>query len=139
VTVLVVELGDFADEPCIWMPKNFLNTLATNCSNHAFNISTQPIPSLNGFTLQKFTVGMAVGGSSAVNGMNLVSHTNACLTNGKKTGMVFDRASKADYDAWEDLGNPGWGWDGLYQYFKRVRKPYHGLPALLQFQSLICG
>lgn len=35
--------------------------------------------------------------------------------------MVFDRASKADYDAWEDLGNPGWGWDGLYKYFKKVK------------------
>ena len=34
--------------------------------------------------------------------------------------MVFDRASKLDYDAWEALGNPGWGWDGLYKYFKRV-------------------
>jgi choline dehydrogenase-like flavoprotein len=35
-------------------------------------------------------------------------------------GMVFDRASKADYNSWEDLGNPGWGWDGLFPYFKKV-------------------
>ncbi|KAF2195874.1 GMC oxidoreductase [Zopfia rhizophila CBS 207.26] len=100
-TVLVVELGDFADEPCISMPKNFLNTLATNCSNHAFNVTSRPITDLNGLVVQKYTVGMAVGGSSAVN------------------GMVFHRASKADYNAWEQLGNPGWGWDGLYRYFKK--------------------
>ena len=67
-----------------------------------FNTSSQPIKDLNGFVLDKFIVGMAVGGSSAVN------------------GMVFDRASRADYDAWEALGNPGWGWEGLFPYFKKV-------------------
>ena len=34
-------------------------------------------------------------------------------------GMAFDRASAADYDAWEQLGNPGWGWSGLLPYFKK--------------------
>ncbi|KAF1343514.1 alcohol oxidase [Lizonia empirigonia] len=34
-------------------------------------------------------------------------------------GMAFDRASAADYNAWERLGNPGWGWDGLLPYFKK--------------------
>ena len=33
--------------------------------------------------------------------------------------MAFDRASAADYDAWEQLGNPGWGWSGLLPYFKK--------------------
>ncbi|KAF1362267.1 FAD/NAD(P)-binding domain-containing protein, partial [Lizonia empirigonia] len=33
--------------------------------------------------------------------------------------MAFDRASAADYNAWERLGNPGWGWDGLLPYFKK--------------------
>jgi choline dehydrogenase-like flavoprotein len=34
--------------------------------------------------------------------------------------MVFVRASKADYDAWESLGNLGWRWEGLFPYFKKV-------------------
>ncbi|KAL8804199.1 MAG: hypothetical protein Q9200_005923 [Gallowayella weberi] len=34
-------------------------------------------------------------------------------------GMFFNRGSAADYDGWEDLGNPGWGWKGLLPYFKR--------------------
>jgi len=34
--------------------------------------------------------------------------------------MVFDRGSVADYDRWETLGNPGWGWDGLLPYFRKV-------------------
>jgi hypothetical protein len=27
---------------------------------------------------------------------------------------------QADYDAWVTLGNPGWGWDDLLPYFKKV-------------------
>jgi choline dehydrogenase-like flavoprotein len=46
-------------------------------------------------------VGRVVGGGSVVN------------------GMAFDRASAADYNAWEQLGNPGWGWNGLLPYFKK--------------------
>jgi choline dehydrogenase-like flavoprotein len=34
-------------------------------------------------------------------------------------GMMYDRGSKADFDAWEALGNKGWGWDGLYPFFKK--------------------
>ena len=33
--------------------------------------------------------------------------------------MFFDRGARADYDAWVDLGNPGWGWDDLFPYFKK--------------------
>jgi choline dehydrogenase-like flavoprotein len=33
--------------------------------------------------------------------------------------MFFDRGSAADYNAWEALGNPGWGWDGLLPYFRK--------------------
>lgn len=34
-------------------------------------------------------------------------------------GMAWNRGSNADYDAWEALGNPGWGWAGLGSYFKK--------------------
>jgi choline dehydrogenase-like flavoprotein len=34
-------------------------------------------------------------------------------------GMAFDRASSADYDAWETLGNSGWNWNSLLVYFKK--------------------
>lgn len=47
-------------------------------------------------------VGAVVGGGSQVNGMS------------------FERGSKSDYDSWEDLGNPGWGWDSMFEYFKKA-------------------
>lgn len=37
--------------------------------------------------------------------------------------MVFDRGSKSDFDRWAELGNPGWDYDGLFPYFKKVGKP----------------
>lgn len=49
-----------------------------------------------------FTQGKAVGGSTIVN------------------GLVWTRGSAADFDAWEHLGNPGWGWMDLLPYFRKV-------------------
>ncbi|KAI1209556.1 GMC oxidoreductase [Annulohypoxylon truncatum] len=48
--------------------------------------------------------GKVVGGSTIVN------------------GLVWTRGSAADFDAWEDLGNPGWGWADLLPYFKKSEK-----------------
>lgn len=43
-------------------------------------------------------------------------------------GMFFARGSAGDYDAWENLGNPGWGWEGLLPYFKKVSLLPRSLP-----------
>ncbi|KAK6356710.1 hypothetical protein TWF718_001052 [Orbilia javanica] len=34
--------------------------------------------------------------------------------------MVWDRAAKAEYDAWGDLGNHGWGWGNMIKYMLKV-------------------
>jgi choline dehydrogenase-like flavoprotein len=99
-TILVVELGYFADESCIWMPLNTVSGPNSACAKHRFNISSAPQHEINDL-VYRYSVGSCVGGSSAVN------------------GMVFDRGAKADYDAWEELGNHGWGWSGLFPYFKK--------------------
>lgn len=50
-------------------------------------------------------VGKVVGGSSAVN------------------GMVLQRGTKSDYDAWATLGGKKskWGWKDFLPYLKKVR------------------
>ena len=37
-------------------------------------------------------------------------------------GMVYIRGDKAQYDAWEDLGNKGWNWDSIFPYYTRGEK-----------------
>lgn len=65
-----------------------------------YDIYGAPVPNLGNQTFL-FTVGNVVGGGSYVN------------------GMQFDRGADADYDAWAELGNEGWGWSGLQLYFKK--------------------
>lgn len=72
-----------------------------------FNITSGPEPAMQNRSYA-IRAGAIAGGGSSVNGMTL------------------NRASAGDYDAWELLGNPGWGWDGLLPYFKK--STYFGLP-----------
>lgn len=65
-----------------------------------YDITSAPVDNLGGKTFPVY-VGNVVGGGSVVN------------------GMAFDRASAADYDAWEQLGNIGWNWASLLTYFKK--------------------
>jgi choline dehydrogenase-like flavoprotein len=53
--------------------------------------------------------GKTLGGSSAVN------------------GLVYNRGQRADYDALERLGNPGWGWDEMLPAFLEIED--HALGA----------
>lgn len=64
------------------------------------NHVSEPEPFLNNKTWN-VRIAAVLGGGSIVN------------------GMMYDRGSAADYDAWEKLGNKGWGWKGLYPYFKK--------------------
>ncbi|GAB1319759.1 Glucose-methanol-choline oxidoreductase N-terminal domain-containing protein [Madurella fahalii] len=95
-TVLVIERGYFDDKPEAIVPwyANGLDTSVMIRPRSAPNLK------LNNSTYL-VAVAAVVGGGSVVNGMG------------------FIRGSKADYDAWEELGNPGWGWDSLLPYFRK--------------------
>ncbi|KAF2826690.1 choline dehydrogenase [Ophiobolus disseminans] len=70
-----------------------------NTDNY-YDITSAPEPFMQNKTWSVL-VGNVVGGGSVVN------------------GMQWDRGSDADYDAWEQLGSPGWGYNGLKKYFKK--------------------
>lgn len=54
--------------------------------------------------------GRLPGGSSSVN------------------GMIYVRGDPAEFDHWRDLGNPGWGYQDLLPYFKRMENFTEGDP-----------
>lgn len=68
-----------------------------------YDIHSAPVPALGNQTFL-VTVGNVVGGGSFVN------------------GMQFDRGADADYDAWAELGNKGWDWQGLKPYFMKMSR-----------------
>lgn len=65
-----------------------------------WNFTTVPQVNVNNRVLGAAR-GRVLGGSSALN------------------LMTYDRASKSEYDAWEDLGNPGWNWKNMVAYMKK--------------------
>lgn len=68
-----------------------------------WNYLSEPDPFLANLTY-KGLAGKVLGGGSIVN------------------GMLFGIAAAADYDAWEALGNKGWGWKGVQPYLKKATK-----------------
>lgn len=59
---------------------------------------------------------------NGLNGRTSIVYSAAVVGGGTVVNaMFFNRGSKADWDSWEHLGNPGWNWEGLLPYFKKVR------------------
>ncbi|KAJ4344337.1 hypothetical protein N0V95_006128 [Ascochyta clinopodiicola] len=95
-SVLVLETGPITEDINTIIPASGFDINAAM----QYNIDSAPDAALEG-TSTGVLIGRVVGGGSVIN------------------GMAFDRASAADYNAWEQLGNPGWGWNGLLPYFKK--------------------
>ncbi|MCV7282400.1 GMC family oxidoreductase N-terminal domain-containing protein [Mycolicibacterium flavescens] len=105
ISVLLIESGGKDRSPLIRIPKGFGKILGDDKLTWHFPV--RPIgPSNN---VEEWVRGRTLGGSSAVN------------------GMVYNRGSRADYDAMESLGNPGWGWDTILPIFRKIEN--HSLGA----------
>ena len=92
VSVCVLEAGPAVfNEPTINVPGRFGQSLG---GQYDWQFATTPQPGLGNRSLP-WARGKVLGGSSALN------------------FMAWTRPNKEDLDAWEALGNKGWGWDGL--------------------------
>ncbi|CAE6515749.1 unnamed protein product [Rhizoctonia solani] len=102
VTVGVIEAGQYiVDDPLIDTPQLFGQTQGNDKYDWKFESVAQPGLNNRAMAMPR---GKVLGGSSAI-----------AL---KLNYMAFDRASKAEYDAWATLGSSGWNWDGIVPYMK---------------------
>jgi choline dehydrogenase len=111
-SVLLVEAGpDYGANASDW-PEDLLFPQQQPLTSHSWGLHDAG----NGNFLPRARI---LGGSSSV---------NACY---------WIRGSAVDFDEWEALGNPGWGFDGLLPYFQRAEAdpiggPLHGTDGPVQ-------
>jgi choline dehydrogenase len=94
--VLLIEAGPPDRKREIHVPAMFSKLFRSEVD---WNFSTEPQEHLNGRRLY-WPRGKMLGGTSSMN------------------AMIYARGARADYDAWRDWGNPGWGFDDLQPLFK---------------------
>jgi choline dehydrogenase len=74
---------------------------------------TEPVPGLAGRP-SYWPRGRVLGGSSSIN------------------AMVYSRGQPQDFDGWEAMGSPGWGWEDVLPVYKKMEDhalgagPHHG-------------
>jgi choline dehydrogenase len=103
--VLLLEAGPPADKFWVNTPAGMAKLYFHKELN--WNYFTAPMPALRNRKMY-WPRGKALGGSSSIN------------------GMIFIRGHRNDFDSWRDLGNPGWGYDDLLPYFKKMEHNERG-------------
>ncbi|KAI8347642.1 alcohol oxidase [Blakeslea trispora] len=99
VTVAVLESGPNAENQfVIYAPGMYGQAVGSELCPL---LPTVPQEGMNNRSLTIAT-GRLLGGGSAIN------------------GLVWTRGGLKDYDAWEELGNPGWNGEEMFKYFKKV-------------------
>ena len=106
--VLLLEAGQRDNYLWIHIPVGYLYCIGNPRTDWRY--STEAEAGLNGRSLL-YPRGRVLGGSSSIN------------------GMIYMRGQKADYQHWQSLGNPGWGWDDVLPYFKKSEDNYRGASA----------
>ncbi|MDT8409310.1 MAG: choline dehydrogenase [Wenzhouxiangellaceae bacterium] len=103
--VLLLEAGPRDWNPFIHMPAGISQLLKFKSLN--WNYCTEPEPGLNNRCLY-WPRGRVLGGSSSIN------------------AMCYVRGHASDYDDWEQMGNPGWGFEDVLPYFCRSEDQVRG-------------
>jgi choline dehydrogenase-like flavoprotein len=108
--VLLLEAGGPDRNPLIHMPAGFTKLTGPSVS---WGFETVPQAQLNDRRMH-YPQGRTLGGSTSIN------------------AMIYIRGHRLDYDGWRDLGNEGWGYDGVLPYFtksennERLANEFHG-------------
>lgn len=104
-SVCLLEAGPRDTHPLIRVPFGILWLMHSRTLNWRYY--TAPQERLNGRRLF-WPRGRTLGGSSSSN------------------AMCYTRGHPADYDAWRDMGNPGWGYADALPHFKRAENRERG-------------
>ena len=107
-SVLVLEAGGQDSHPWVKMPTGIGKMLTD--SRFVWPYRTEKEKELNDQEVY-WPRGRMLGGSSSIN------------------GMIFARGGAHRYNEWRDGNNPGWGFDDLLPYFKRIEDRKGGDPA----------
>lgn len=105
VKVLLLEAGGQDNYAWIHIPVGYLFCIGNPRTDWCFK--TQPQPGLDGRSLN-YPRGKVLGGCSSIN------------------GMIYMRGQSSDYDRWEALGNPGWGWKDVLPLFRKSENHHAG-------------
>ncbi len=103
IRVLLLEAGGTDINPFVASP---LGETAMLERAQDWNFPSEPEPMLNNAKM-KLARGKCLGGSSSIN------------------GQIAFRGHPEDYDEWEHLGNPGWSYQDVLPFFKRM-ETYEG-------------
>ena len=109
--VLLLEAGGSDASPWIRVPVGYARTFTDPHFNWMYR--TEPEPALENRSAF-WPRGKVLGGSSSIN------------------AMVFVRGQPSDYEDWRSAGNPGWGWQDVLPYFRKLEdhawgaSEYHG-------------
>lgn len=111
VSVAVVEAGDSVKHSYnVTQIQDYFANLGTSID---WQYQSVPQEFTNGRVLT-YDSGKALGGTSTIN------------------GATYVRASRAQIDAWEDLGNEGWNWDSLWPYYLKSEHFYPPTPGTVK-------
>ncbi|WP_294622763.1 choline dehydrogenase [uncultured Roseovarius sp.] len=105
IKVVLMEAGGRDWNPWIHIPVGYFKTMHNPSVDWCYR--TEPDPGLNGRQLD-WPRGKVLGGSSSLN------------------GLLYVRGQPEDYDRWQQMGNPGWGWDDVLPLFRRSENQERG-------------
>ncbi|KAI1200065.1 GMC oxidoreductase [Nemania serpens] len=101
IRVAVIEPGeDVRNNVNVTDPSLFTVPYGTSID---WQYSTTPQPAAGNRKID-WHAGKAIGGTSTIN------------------GMTYIRGDKAQFDAWQGLGNEDWTWESLYPYYLKAEK-----------------